>query len=140
MDIENYNANKDFLFKNGFAMHILFSRYFMCSSRDKFSFSKTWRNFIVLALSIWWLLTFKVGGGEGMLYFLSGLWNKENLVFPTFIDSFFPENHSLIPINLTISNNVFMLLCSKNKLVSSANIIGTSTFKELRRSFTYNIH
>ena len=86
------------------------------------------------------MLTFKVGGGEGMLYFLSGLWNKENLVFPTFIDSFFPENHSLIPINLTISNNVFMLLRSKNKLVSSANIIGTSTFKELRRSFTCNIH
>ena len=30
-----------------------------------------------------------------------------------------------------------MLLCSKNKSVSSANIIGTSTFEELGRSFTY---
>ena len=33
---------------------------------------------------------------------------------------------------------MFMLLCSKKKLVSSANIIGTSTFEELGRSFTYN--
>ena len=31
-----------------------------------------------------------------------------------------------------------MLLCSKKKLVSSANIIRTSTFEELERSFTYN--
>ena len=30
-----------------------------------------------------------------------------------------------------------MLLCSKNKLVSSVNIIGTSTFEELERSFAY---
>ena len=30
-----------------------------------------------------------------------------------------------------------MLLCSKHKSVSSANIIGTSTFEELGRSFTY---
>ena len=67
------------------------------------------------------------------------LWNNENLVFPTFSDSLFAENHSLILINslLTVLNNVFMLLCSK-KLVSSANIIGPSTFEELGRSFTYN--
>ena len=30
-----------------------------------------------------------------------------------------------------------MLLCSKNKSVSSANIIGTSTFEELRTLFAY---
>ena len=66
-----------------------------------------------------------------MLYFLPGLWNNENLVFPTFSDSLFTENHSLILIksSLTVLNNVFML--------SSANIFGTSTFEELGRSFTY---
>ena len=52
-----------------------------------------------------------------MLYFLSDLWNHENLVFPTFSDSFFAENYSLTLINLllTVLNNVFMLMCSKKK-------------------------
>ena len=83
---------------------------------------------------------YNVGRWEGMLYFLPDLWNNENLVFPTFSDSLFAENHSLILINssLTVLNNVFMLLCLKKNLVSSANIIGTSTFEELGRSFTYN--
>ena len=31
-----------------------------------------------------------------------------------------------------------MLLCSKNKLISSASIIGASIFEELGRSFTCN--
>ena len=54
-----------------------------------------------------------------MLYFLSDLWNRENLVFPTFSDSLFAENHSLTLINLllTVLNNVFMLMCSKKSIV-----------------------
>ena len=72
--------------------------------------------------------------------FLPDLWIYENLVFPTFSDSLFAENHSLTLINfsLTALNNVYMLMCPRKKLVSSVNIIGTNTFEELRRSFTYN--
>ena len=75
-----------------------------------------------------------------MLYFLPDLWKNEDLVFPISSDSLFAENHLLILINssLTVLNNVFMLLCSKKELLSSANIIGTSTFEELGRSFTHN--
>ena len=71
-----------------------------------------------------------------MPYFLPDFWNNESLVFPTFSDSLFAENHSLILSNssLTVLNNLFMLLCSK-KLVSSAKIIATSTFEQLH---TYN--
>ena len=74
-----------------------------------------------------------------MLYFLLDLWNNENLLFPLFSGSFFAEDHLLILINssLTVLNNVFMLLCSKKKVLC-ARIIGTSTFEELGRSFTYN--
>ena len=74
-----------------------------------------------------------------MLYFLPDLWKNENLVSPTFSDSLFAENQSSILINssLTVLNNVFMLLRSKKNLVSSANIVGTSTFELLRISFTY---
>ena len=112
----------------------------MCSFHDKLSSNKTPRNFIVLTLSISRLFIFNIGRWEGMLYFLPDLWNNENLVFPTFSDNLFAENHSLILINssLTVLNNVFMLLSSKKKLVLSANIIGTSTFEELGRSFTCN--
>ena len=62
------------------------------------------------------------------------------LVFLTFSDSLVAENHSLILNNssLIVLNNVFMLLCSKKKFVSSANVIGTSTFEQLGRLFTYN--
>ena len=65
-----------------------------------------------------------------MLYFLPDLWKKEKLVFPTFGDSLFDENHSLILINssLSVLNKVVMLLCSKDKLASSANIIGSRMF------------
>ena len=54
-----------------------------------------------------------------MLYFLPNLWNNENLVFPTFSDSWFAKNHLLILIDssLTVLNIVFMLLCSTKKLV-----------------------
>ena len=129
--------------KNGFALYmnpmflaLLFLRYFMCSFHEKISSNKTSRNFIVLTLLISWLFIFNVGRGEGMLYFLPDLWNNENLVFPTLSDSLFAEHHSLILNNssLTVLNNVFLLLCSK----TSVSIIGTSTFKELGRSLTYN--
>ena len=75
-----------------------------------------------------------------MLYFLPDLWKKEKLVFPTFGDSLFAENHSLILINssLSVLNKVVMLLCSKDKLALSANIIGSRMFEQLGRSFTYN--
>ena len=71
-----------------------------------------------------------------MLRFLPDVWNNKNLVFPTFRYSLFAENHSLILINspLAVLNNVFMLLCSKNELVSSADINGTSTVEEIGRS------
>ena len=68
-----------------------------------------------------------------MLYSLFDLWNNENLVFSTFSNSLFAENHFLVLIV-----NVVMSLCPKNKLVSSANIIGTSKLEELGRSFTYD--
>ena len=74
---------------------------------------------------------------RGNAVFFPDLWNNENWVFPTFGDRFFPENYSLILVNssLTVLNNMFMLLCSKKKLVSSVNIIGTNTFEELGISF-----
>ena len=71
-----------------------------------------------------------------MLNFLRDLWNNENLEFPTLSDCLFAENHSLILINslLTVLNNMFTLLCSKNKSVSPANIIGTSTVEGLKKT------
>ena len=70
-----------------------------------------------------------------MLNFLRDLWNNENLEFPTLSDCLFAENHSLILINslLTVLNNMFTLLCSKNKSVSLANIIGASTVEGLKK-------
>ena len=49
--------------------------------------------------------------------FLHDLWNNKNLIFPTFSDSLFAENHLLILFNLSLTalNNVFMLLCSQKK-------------------------
>ena len=44
---------------------------------------------------------------------------------------------SLINLSLPVLNNVFMLLCSKEKKLS-ANIIGTSTFEELALSLVPN--
>ena len=110
----------------------------MCSFHDKLSPDTTPRNFIVLTLSIGFII-FNVGRFEGMLYFLPDLWSNDNLIFSIFSDGLFAENHSLIFINspLTVLN-VFMLLCSKKKLVSSTKIISTSTFEEFGRSFTYN--
>ena len=42
-----------------------------------------------------------------------------------------------ISSSLTIENNIRKSVCSKNRFVSSANIIGSST-EELGRSLTYN--
>ena len=80
---------------------------------------------------------------------MSGYWSNTALarilylkmVFPTLSDSLFAKNHSLslIDSSLTILKIVFKLLLSKKKKIASpANIIGTSTFEELRRSFTYS--
>ena len=135
--LEYYNAIKNSLSKNGFALcmsstflDIVFSRCIMCPFHDKLSYNKTPRNFIVLKfhLSISWLFNFNVGRWEGMLYFLPDFWKNDNLVFLTFSASLFTGNHSLILINssLTVLNSVFMLLCSKKKLVLSANIIRTN--------------
>ena len=70
-----------------------------------------------------------------MLNFLRDLWNNENLEFPTLSDCLFAENHSLILISslLTVLNNMFTLLCSKNKSVSPANIVRTSTVEGLKK-------
>ena len=108
---------------------------------NKFSPIKIPTNFIALTLSILWLFIFNFSRGGEMLYSLFDLWNNENLVFSTFSNSLFAENHFLVLIinsSLTILNNVVMSLCPKNKLVSSANIIGTSKLEELGRSFTYD--
>ena len=107
----------------------------MCSFKYKLSSNKTPRNFIVLILSITCLFIFNVGT---CCIFLPNMWNNENLVFPTFNDSLFAENNSLILINssLTALNNVFMLLCSKKKSIVSEHY--WNTFEELERSFTYN--
>ena len=45
-----------------------------------------------------------------MLNLLPDLWNNENLVFPTFSDTLFAENHALILINssLTALNNLLL--------------------------------
>ena len=82
---------------------ILFSRYFMRSFHDKLSSNKAPRNLIVLALSISWMFVFNVGRWERILYFLRNLWNNENLVFPTFSDSLFAVNHTLILINCSLT-------------------------------------
>ena len=98
----------------------------MCSIHDKLSSNKTQRNFIVLTLSISWLFIFNVGTwGGGDAAFLPDVWNNENLVFPTFSDSLFAGNHSLILFSssLTVLNNVFMFVCS---------IIGTSTLYTIK--------
>ena len=82
------------------------------------------------------------------------LWNNENLDFPTFSGSLFAESHWFILINSSltvIKKCVYVAVLKKKsnkkttknktkqnrkKIAQSANIIGTSTFEELGRSFT----
>ena len=81
------------------------------------------------------------------------LWNNENLDFSTFSGSLFVENHWFILINSSltvIKECVYVAVLKKTtknktkqnktkkkkKIAQSANIIGTSTFEELGRSFT----
>ena len=98
--------------------------------------------FIVLTLYVSQLFIFNACRGNEIFRFLPDSWNNENLAIPIFRDRLFAENHFLILNNssLTLLNNVLMLMCSKNKLILSANIMETSTFEELGRSFTYNIN
>ena len=81
----------------------LISRYLLCSFHDKFSSNMTPRNLIVSTLLITWLFVFSVSKGEGMLYFLSDLWNNENLVFPALSGSLLSENHSLVDLKVRLS-------------------------------------
>ena len=106
----------------------------MCSFHDKFSSNKILRNAIVVTLLISLLFNFKFGREKGMLCFFPDLWNNENLLFSTFRDSFFAENHWLILIisSLTVLNNVFMLLCSKNKLYCLQTLLEQTLLKNLR--------
>ena len=64
-----------------------------------------------------------------MLPFLPEKLNNEKLLFPTFRDTFFAEKSLLILISpsLPVINNLIMLVCSKNRLISPVNIVGTST-------------
>ena len=118
---------------------ILLWRYFLFSFHDKFSCNKATRNSVVLTLSISWLFIFNICIGRDAVFF-TWFMSNENLYFLIFSDCLLAENHSLILISssLFVLNNVFKLLRSKNKLVSSVNIIGTRTFEELGRSFTCN--
>ena len=74
---------------------------------------------------------------RGMLYFCL-ICGTVKTWFSAFSDSLFAENHSLVLINLslTVLNNALMLLCSRRKSVLYTDIIGTSTFEGLGRSFT----
>ena len=106
----------------------------MCSFHDKFSSNKILRNAIVVTLLISLLFNFKFGREKGVLCFFPDLWNNENLLFFTFRDSLFAENHWLILIisSLTVLNNVFMLLCSKNKLYCLQTLLEQTRLKNLR--------
>ena len=59
------------------------------------------------------MFVFNVGRWERILYFLRNLWNNENLVFPTFSDSLFAVNHTLILINCSLT----LLYVDLNQLV-----------------------
>ena len=63
----------------------------------------------------------------------------ENSVFLTFKKSLFEINHSLIFCNslFTVGKRTLMSLCSRNRFVSSTNIIVFNKSEALGRSFTY---
>ena len=103
----------------------------MCFFHWKFLSYKTSGNFIVLRFSILRLFIFNAGRRDEII---------QKFCFSN-IHSLFAKNHLFILINslLTVLSNVLMLICLKSKLILSANIIGTSTFKELGRLFAYKI-
>ena len=75
-----------------------------------------------------------------MLSFFDGLWKKENLVFLRFNDNLLALNQLLTFVSslFIFSNKMLMSLCEKKRFVSSANMIGFSTFEAWCKSFTYN--
>ena len=117
----------------------LFSVNFKCSFHNKFSSNRMPRNFIDDCLFITWLLIKSFGNTSGKSSLLLALWKIENFVFLTFKESLFEINHSLIFCNslLTVEKRKLMSLCSKNRFVSSANIIVFNKLEALGRSFTY---
>ena len=117
--------------KNKKFLVILFSLYLMCSFLLKHSFNKSTKNVIDSVYSISWLFIISFGKRSGMFSFWMGLWKNEYLGFLMFSESLFETNHWLMFSNswFTIWNKYLISLCVKNKLVSSANIIGSNMFE-----------
>ena len=74
----------------------LFSIYLIWSFQDRFSSSKTPRNFIDSTLSTLCFLISNLGNKRGRSSLLLGLWKREYFVFSTLRESLFTSNHSLI--------------------------------------------
>ena len=88
---------------------------------------------------MWYLSIFHLLQIEGVNFF-DDLWKKENLVFWTFNDNLLALNQLLTLVSslFIFSNKMLMSLCEKKRFVSSANMIGFSTFEVWCKSFTYN--
>ena len=88
----NLHNSSEFLSKNSLALYnkpmfsaTLFSIYLIWSFEDRFSSSRTPRNFIDFTLCISRFLISKLGNKRGRPCFLFGLCKREYFVFPTFI-------------------------------------------------------
>ena len=75
----------------------------------------------------------------GILSFSLALWKNVYLVLSLFRNSLFALNHlkTLFSSKLAVWKSSFMLLCEKNRFVSSANIMGSNILDTLHKSFTY---
>ena len=73
-----------------------------------------------------------------MSSFLLVLWKNEYFVFVTLRESLLARNHWLILRNslFTVANNTGMLQFEKNRLASSANIIGLRILELFGKSLT----
>ena len=98
------------------------------------------KNFVNGCLYITWLLMKSYGNTSGKSSLLLALWTNGNFVFVMFKESFFKINHSwysLFNSLFTVEKRTLMSLFSKNRFVSSANIIVFKKFEALGRSFMY---
>ena len=100
----------------------LFSIYLIWSFQDRFSSSKTPRNFIDFTLSTLCFLISNLGNKRGRSSFLLGLWKREYFVFPTLRESSFASNHC--SSWLTREHKVFKPLCSKKDSCRLQTLLG----------------
>ena len=117
----------------------LFSINFKCFFPDRFSSNGMPINFIDDCLFITWLLTKGFGNTSGQSSLLLAFWKTEIFIFLMFKESLFEINHSLIFYNslFTVQKRTLTSLCSKNRFVSSANIIAFNKLETLGRSLTH---